>query len=290
MMKKILMMASAAAALVLSASCGREERALYPGGEYIMFADSTAMYYMTDDPDDSFPVEVASTVACDYDRTYAIEFLAGESNAIEGVNFTIDSYNVEIPAGEMTGTVHLKGVFDSIEASDSIGVVLRLLVPEDKRWPGDDQTMKISFAKTCDHDLDTFVEDGGNFVLYASFPFSSYQVVRKLVKATKIDDNRLEFEDLLDVNMPIKMRFNLGDYTNPYVEVLPQTGFYTQDYGDATVETDPLYGSYFYPCQKLIIFYLKCYSQKIGTFGTYFYALEWVSQEMADYYEKNGFE
>ena len=111
------MMASAAAALVLSASCGREERALYPGGEYIMFADSTAMYYMTDDPDDSFPVEVASTVACDYDRTYAIEFLAGESNAIEGVNFTIDSYNVEIPAGEMTGTVHLKGVFDSIEAS-----------------------------------------------------------------------------------------------------------------------------------------------------------------------------
>ena len=255
-----------------------------------MFADSVAMYYVTDDPNGYFPVQVASTVACDYDRTYAVELLQGESNAIEDINFTIDSYNVEIPAGEMTGTVRLRGKYDSMEASDSIGVVLRLLVPEDKRWPGDDQTMKISFAKTCDHDLDTFVEDGGNFVLYASFPFSSYQVVRKLVKATKIDDNRLEFEDLLDVNMPIKMRFNLGDYTNPYVEVLPQTGFYTQDYGDATVETDPLYGSYFYPCQKLIIFYLKCYSQKIGTFGTYFYALEWVSQEMADYYEKNGFE
>ena len=43
MMKKILMMASAAAALVLSASCGREERSLYPGGEYIMFADSTGI-------------------------------------------------------------------------------------------------------------------------------------------------------------------------------------------------------------------------------------------------------
>lgn len=288
-MKRILILISAVAALASAVGC-HSERPLYEGGEYIMFADSVAMYYLTDDPDGYFPVEIASTVACDYDRTYAVELLQNKSNAIEDINFTVDSYSVKIPAGEMTGTMKIKGNFDSMEASDSIGVVLHLLVPEEKRWPGDDQIMKISFAKTCDHDLDMFVEDGGNFILYASFPFSSYEVVRKIVKAKKIDDNRLEFDDLLDVNMPIKMRFNLGDYTNPYVEVLPQTGFYTQDYGDATVETDPLYGSYFYPCQRLIIFYLKSYSQKVGSFGTYFYALEWVSQEEANYYEANGFE
>ena len=61
-----------------------------------MFADtlSTNMVF----PDEAyFSIPVASTVACDYDRTFAVEVIDQGSNAIEGYHYRLKSNTITIP-------------------------------------------------------------------------------------------------------------------------------------------------------------------------------------------------
>ena len=97
-------------AAVLTTSCN-EEYTTYTGPEYVMFADSISTNMVLADGE-AFAVTVASTVKCDYDRTFGVEVVDKGSNAIEGVHYTLESNSVTIPAGEMAANKTDGGVED----------------------------------------------------------------------------------------------------------------------------------------------------------------------------------
>ena len=81
--------------------------------EYVMFAD-TLTTCMVEQQQKALPIVVASTVACDYDRTFGVEIVDEGSNAVEGKHFQLLSNSVTIPAGKLATEVKIKGLYDNI--------------------------------------------------------------------------------------------------------------------------------------------------------------------------------
>ena len=153
---KYLSVAVVAMATLSITSCD-EEYVTYTGPEYVMFADSISTNMVMADGE-AFAVAVASTVKCDYDRTFGVEVVDKGSNAIEGVHYTLESNSITIPAGEMATEVRVRANYEKIEATDSLGFVLRLVVPEQLEWdlyPNGAQT-KVVMYKSCPFDVNNF--------------------------------------------------------------------------------------------------------------------------------------
>lgn len=271
-----------------AAGCSRSV-ALYDGPEYVMFSDTTGIYPVTEDCT-PYMVTVAATTVSDRDRTFGIVVDDVKSNAIEGVNFTLPEYNVTIKAGEMKAEFPVVADYDSFKSTDSIGVVLRLVADDRLMWKNTETA--ISFFKACPQSVSDFLEDGGNFIFYASFPFSQDgSLVKKLrkAKADPYDPNVLVFEDLYDQNYDIRIRLVTGDYLNPKVEIPQQEAFFASDVGRVCIKTSPAFTSYYNSCQRFMMYYVDAFVEGGYSFGPAVYLLEWISQNEADYYELNGF-
>lgn len=264
----------------------------YSEGERIQFVDTLQTYPVTVDGE-GLSVRIASTVSCDYDRTFGIEVVDKGSTAIENFHYNLSSNSVTIKAGEYAAEVKVIGHYDHIEAADSIGTILRIVAPEQVNWEMYGKETKVVFMKSCPFSTADFTADGGNFIFYATFPYSDSEISKHLVKAEALPDGkRIRFKALFsdaDERFDIVMSFKTDDPLEPEVEVLAQTGFYAANYGNVTVHTYDGASNYYYSCQKFIAFYLTCELPDIGTFGTYQYILEWISQKDADYYASNGF-
>lgn len=302
-MKQIATATVLFAALGAFTACDADgERTLYDGPEYIMFADTLSEHYVT--PREIFTVDVASTVACDYDRTFGVEVVAKGSNAIEGRHFDLVSDNITIKAGERSAKVELRGHYDKIGNTDSLGTVLRLVIPENTQWSLYNPETKVSFQKHCDFNMETWFEnekrsedpvkyDYANYIFYATFPYASSpgQVVKILVKVRKDpkDDRKMIVKGPFQDNLDMVLTFVEGEPGEEYVKMVPQKCFFTSDYGNVTLTSTDLYPSEYNTCMRYIDLTLNAYIEALGSFGVYDYALEWISEYEAEEIRNNGF-
>jgi acyl-CoA synthetase (AMP-forming)/AMP-acid ligase II len=114
-------------------SCGDAERPSYDGPNYILFSDTLTVLAVQNN-EEVFDIPVAATEACSYDRTVAVEVIDKKSNAIEGKHYTIESNTITIKAGERAANVRIRGNYDAIAATDSLGLTLRLLTQQADQW------------------------------------------------------------------------------------------------------------------------------------------------------------
>ena len=119
--------------LVFISSCGEAERQTYDGPNYILFSDTLTVLPVQNN-EEVFDIPVAATQACSYDRTMAVEVIEQKSNAIEGKHYTIESNTITIKAGERAANVRIRGNYDAIAVSDSLGLTLRLLTEKENQW------------------------------------------------------------------------------------------------------------------------------------------------------------
>ena len=148
-MRNIFLFFVAAFATSLFISCD-EEYITYSDAEYVMFSEQQSTNMVLAD-NEYFGVAVASTVACGYDRTFGVEVVDKGSNAIEGKHYRLLSNSVTIPAGELAAEVKVQGLYENIEPTDSLGFVLRLVMPDKLKWnlyEDSDQT-KVVMYKSC---------------------------------------------------------------------------------------------------------------------------------------------
>ena len=54
-------------------------------------------------------------MAADHDRTFAVEVIDRESNAVEGKHYKILSNTVTIKAGERSTNLEVQGIYDNLE-------------------------------------------------------------------------------------------------------------------------------------------------------------------------------
>lgn len=253
-----------------------------------------------------FSVPVASTVACDYDRTFGVEIIDEGSNAIEGVHYRLRSNTITIPAGERATAVEVQGLYDNIKPTDSLGFVMRLVMPEQLKWnevyPDSDRT-KVVMYKSCPFDVNNFT---GPCMLTSIFLYNfpgtntSYQ---RLIETElhPTEENTVILRDALFDGYDLTITFHPENPANPLVTmdsdqvVSDEASVLGWVLGDDHIlaSHSPYYDSYFNSCQRFVELWMHVYvenvGESVGTIGEFYNVLEWITEEEAEELRREGF-
>ena len=282
----------AVAALMLAAC--HERYVTYDDAEYVMFADTLAVYPVQKDVE-YFSIPVVSTVVKDYDRTFGVEIIDKGSNAVEKLHYSLKSNTITIRAGENRADVLVHGIYDNIEATDSLGFTLSLVMDERLEMPLYGRQTKAVLMKSCPFDINDFT---GYCVLTSMFLYNysatgSYQ---RLVYTERhpFEENTIICRSWIRDDYDVTMTFYAEGPMSPLVtmdegQVASDEGsFFGISYGDdkILVTDSPLYDSIFYPCGRYLYIWTQMYVEKlgepVGTVGHFYNIMEWVSDEEAE--------
>ena len=299
-MKQIIkyMILSLAAAFVL-AGC-QEQYVTYDDAEYVMFADTLATYPVQKDVE-WFSIPVVSTVVRDYDRTFGVEIIDKGSNAIENLHYRLQSNTITIKAGETRADVMVHGYYDNIEATDSLGFTLQLVMNDKLEMPLYGRLAKAVLMKSCPFDINDFT---GYCVLTSMFLYNysisgSYQ---RLVYTEKhpTEENMIICRNWINDGYDVTMTFHPEDPMKPFVtmeegQIASDEGsFFGIAHGDdkILVRNSALYDSIFYPCGRYLYIWSEMYVENlgvpVGTVGHFYNIMEWVSDEEAERLKKEA--
>ncbi len=293
MRKMMNIIAVASVMAVLAVSC-REHYTVYDDAEYVMFADTAKLYPVQQDVE-FISVPVVSTVTRSYDRTFGVEIVDAESDAVETYHYRLESNTITIKAGENCAYVRVHGIYDHIGASESLSFTLSLVMPDALEMPLYGRKTRVELMKSCPFDINGFT---GWCVLSSTFlqsynPYGSYQ---RLVRSTlhPTEKNTIVCHDWMLSGYDIEMRFDDSDPLSPTVtvpsdQVMSDEGsFFGMVHGDdrILVESSQLAPSYFYPCGNYLYVWTRMYVRNlntaVGTVGNFYTVMEWVSDEEAE--------
>lgn len=293
-MKQILKYIAIAFLAVAALSSCRERYVTYSDAEYVMFADTMATYPVQKDVE-WFSIPVVSTVTRDYDRTFGVEVIDKGNNAIENHHFRLQSNTVTIKAGENRADVMVYGYYDNLDAVDSLGFQLRLVMNDNLEMPLYGRDTKAVLMKSCPFDINDFT---GYCMLTSAFLYQ-YSITgryQRLIYTEKhpTEENTIICRNWLNDGYDVTMRFQTDDPMKPFVvmedgQVATDEGsFFGTVHGDdkILVRTSAYYDSVYYPCGSYLYVWTEMYvenlGQTVGTVGHYYNIMEWVSDEEAD--------
>lgn len=270
--------------------------AIYDGPNYIMFADTLSVLPIENN-EDYLNIPISATQVCNYDRTFGVEILVKESNAIEGYHYELESNTVTIKAGELATNVRVKGYHDRIEVTDSLGFILSLVTDESTHWDMYGIQTKVILQKACTFDINTFT---GHAVISVSTYLYDYMpnVDKRVIWVEKdpTEENTIIMKDYFYDGYDVKLRLTSNDILNPIIRMEEQrfadtgTAFGTI-YGDGYIQMyEPAgYTSYYSSCEEFIVHYMTLYVPEVGTVGTFINAIEFISEEEAEKLKREGY-
>lgn len=149
-MKKSILLLTAVVLSLFMFSCDEENDTIhvYDSGTVTYFTNTSGNLFVTAD-NPSTTIEVVSSSTSSSARTFTVSVDADASTAVEGVEFTLPSNTVTIPAGSYFGTLEVGGLFDGALESGST-LVLNL---SGASTAGFDTTYSLGIFKLCESDL-----------------------------------------------------------------------------------------------------------------------------------------
>ena len=211
-MKKLLIGCMAAVAALTVLSGCEQDKVTYSGANYLMFSD-TLYTYAVQETNEIFKVPVSATKSVDYDRTFAVEVIDRESNAVEGKHYKLLSNTVTIKAGERVANLQVQGMYDNMEITDSLGFSLRLVVPEEDRWDIYGTGAKVVMQKILPFDIQKFT---GWCKVTSSYLSSDYYPKKTDIRLVKSDvvegkENTIAIHGLYFDGYDTEISFNRDD-------------------------------------------------------------------------------
>ena len=298
-MKTIFGYLAVSAMLIMGLSSCHEEYITYNDAEYIMFADTLAAYPVQKDVE-FFCVPVVSTTVCDYDRTFGVEIIDKTSNAIENYHYRLQSNTVTIKAGENRADVLVHGYYDNIEATDSLGFTLQLVMDEELEMPLYGKQAKAVLMKSCPFDINHFT---GYCVLSSQFLQQYHQTgeFNRLVytEPHPTMKNTIICRNWLNDGYDVTLTFDDSDPLLPLVSMeenqvaSDQGSFFGTVYGEwgdkLLVTSSPLAQSIFYPLGGYLYIWTQLSVEEFGIVGHFYNVMQWVTDEEAERLMREGF-
>lgn len=303
-MRKILIYILMAFAAGMSLISCHEEYVTYSDAEYIMFADTMAIYPVQAKGakdasgkviDTTFVIPIVSTVVKDYDRTVGVEIIDKGSNAIEKKHYRLETNTVTIKAGSNRADLLVHGYYNNIEPTDSLGFELQLVMKDALEMPLYGKRTKAVMMKSCPFDINNFT----GYCMLTSMFLYQYSITGKYQRlietcAHPTEKNMIICKNWMADGYDVTMTFHPEDPMKPFVtmdsdQVMSDEGsFFGQTHGDdkILVESSPYYDSIFYPCGSYLYVYAHVYvenlGQTVGTVGHFYNIMEWISDEEAE--------
>ena len=302
MNKKILTATIVSLVMLVGFTSCQEERVVYSGSQYIMFADTLSVLGV-EESEEYADIYISSTKAMDEDRTLAVEVIEQESSAIEGVHYTIESNTVVIKAGELCTSVRIRGHYENLAIDENLPEIkLRLISPEDTHWDlyeNKGLETKVMLQKVCPFDINAFT---GYAMITSTYLYNYVGGYNRLIK-TEVDpteENTIIMRDFYYDGYDVKLRFTTDDPLNPLLEMddqpLVTTGeAFGTKYGDGMLHIyqPSNYVSYYSSCEKFIYQYITLWvpgmAAGTNTVGTFIQAIEWISDDEARVLQSQGY-
>ena len=222
MKNKILLSAIMSFVLLAGITSCDEERTVYDGPQYIMFADTLSVLGV-ENSEDYFDVYISATQAMDKDLTLAVEVIEQESSAIEGVHYVIESNTVTLKAGKLATSVRIRGIYENlaIDVENLPEIKLRLISPEETHWSlYEGLETKVLLQKVCPFDINAF---SGYAMVTSTFLYNyvgSYnRLIETSVDTTDAERKTIIMHDYLYDGYDVKVRFTTDDTLNPLIEM-----------------------------------------------------------------------
>ena len=301
-MKKLLIGCMAAvAALTVFSGC-EQDKVTYSGANYLMFSD-TLYTYAVQETNEIFNVPVAATVAANYDRTFAVEVIDRESNAVEGKHYKLLSNTVTIKAGERVANLQVQGMYDSMEITDSLGFSLRLVGPEEDRWGIYGTGAKGVMQKILPFDIQEFTGWCKATSSYLSSDYYPKKTDIRLVKSDVVEgkENTIAIHGLYFDGYDTEITFNREDVLEPLVEMEEHMCATTAEafntiHGDGKLlmSQPAAYTSFYSTNETFIIQYVTLSVNNkdgslYGIVGTFINIIEWISDAEAEKLKEQGY-
>ena len=294
-MKKLLIGCMAAVAALIAFSGCDQDKVVYSGPNYLMFSD-TLYTYAVQETNEIFNVPVSATVPADYDRTFGVEVIDKESNAVEGKHYKILSNTVTIKAGEMSTDVKVQGLYKNIGITDSLGFALRLVIPDTEQWSLYKNEAKVVMQKICPFDIKNFKGYCKVTSSYLSSDYYPKKVDLRLVTSDIVEgkENTIVVHGLYFDGYDMEIKFNRKDVLEPLVEMEEQicgsTGeAFNTIHGDGKLRLNQptAYTSFYSTNENFILQYVTMSVNNkdgsyYGTVGTFVNVLEWISEAEAE--------
>lgn len=303
MKKNILLGTIISLVLLVGFNSCEEERAIYDGSLYIMFADTLSVLGIEDN-EVYHDIYIGATKASDEDRTFAVEVIEQESSAVEGLHYEIESNTVTIKAGELATSVRIRGFYDelAVDVEELLELKLRLITPEDTHWEiygKEGLETKVMLQKVCPFDINAF---SGYAMITSTFLYNYVGSYNRLIE-TEVDttaENTIIMRSLYYDGYDVKLRFTTDDPLNPLIEMddqpLVTTGeAFGTKYGDGMLHIyqPSTYVSYYSSCEKFIYQYVTLWvpgmAAGTNTVGTFIHAIEWISDDEARILKQQGY-
>ena len=301
-MKKLLIGCMAAVAALIAFSGCDQDKVVYSGPNYLMFSD-TLYTYAVQETNEILNVPVSATVPADYDRTFGVEVIDKESNAVEGKHYKILSNTVTIKAGEMSTDVKVQGLYKNIGITDSLGFALRLVIPDTEQWSLYKNEAKVVMQKICPFDIKNFKGYCKVTSSYLSSDYYPKKVDLRLVTSDIVEgkENTIVVHGLYFDGYDMEIKFNRKDVLEPLVEMEEQicgsTGeAFNTIHGDGKLRLNQptAYTSFYSTNENFILQYVTMSVNNkdgsyYGTVGTFVNVLEWISEAEAEKLKEQGY-
>ena len=299
MNKKIFLGMVASLVMLAGLTSCEEQRTVYDGPLYIMFADTLSVLGV-ENSEEVFDIHIAATQASDKDRTLAVEVVDKESSAIEGVHYTLESNTVVIKAGELATSVRVRAIYDNLTIDEDPTLVLRLITDDDLQWSlYEGNETKVILRKICPFDINAFT---GYAVVTSTF-LMDYSIKDMRLITTEVDpedSTAVILHDYFYEGYDMKVRFTTEDMLNPLIEMDDQTMATTGEafgtiYGDGMLHAyqPSSLVSYYSSCEKFIFQYMTVWvpgmAEGTNTVGTFINAVEWISDDEARILKNQGY-
>lgn len=299
MNKKIFLGMVASLVMLAGLTSCEEQRTVYDGPLYIMFADTLSVLGV-ENSEEVFDIHIAATQASDKDRTLAVEVVDKESSAIEGVHYTLESNTVVIKAGELATSVRVRAIYDNLTIDEDPTLVLRLITDDDVQWSlYEGNETKVILRKICPFDINAFT---GYAVVTSTF-LMDYSIKDMRLITTEVDpedSTAVILHDYFYDGYDMKVRFTTEDMLNPLIEMDDQTMATTGEafgtiYGDGMLHAyqPSSLVSYYSSCEKFIFQYMTVWvpgmAEGTNTVGTFINAVEWISDDEARTLKNQGY-
>ena len=299
MNKKIFLGMVASLVMLAGLTSCEEQRTVYDGPLYIMFADTLSVLGV-ENSEEVFDIHIAATQASDKDRTLAVEVVDKESSAIEGVHYTLESNTVVIKAGELATSVRVRAIYDNLTIDEDPTLVLRLIIDDDVQWGlYEGNETKVILRKICPFDINAFT---GYAVVTSTF-LMDYSIKDMRLITTEVDpedSTAVILHDYFYDGYDMKVRFTTEDMLNPLIEMDDQTMATTGEafgtiYGDGMLHAyqPSSLVSYYSSCEKFIFQYMTVWvpgmAEGTNVVGTFINAVEWISDDEARILKNQGY-
>lgn len=300
-MKRLFSILTAIAVGAAALTGCNEERITYTGPSYVMFADTLSVYPVQQSCE-PLGVDIAATRTTDYDRTFGVEVINKGSNAVYGRHYTLESSSVTIPAGACATKVYIKGIYDNIEATDSLGFTLRLVSLDDVEWDLYGMETKIRIEKSCPFDINDYT----GYCLVTSSFFMEYATSDTRLARSEIvegEENTIIIRGLYSDDYDVKVKLDPSDPLNPTFKLAGEQHiagtreFFNYVYGTGRMTATDAQSApnVFNSCQNYALQYLTLHIEgmteeeldKMGTstVGTFVNIIEWISDSEAEAYK-----